>query len=235
MSLQLLRLNREIMSEAFWQTVFQNGIWLLKEIEQYHLSCYGATERRRADAHFNTGSIGFSTTVSLALATAYFKPSITIEVGTFIGRSTSAIAHACYLSNVHDCQIHSCDHSNGIDLDLSQFCDLTLYKKTSSTVMFRHLLAAEKKADMAVIDGRLEQQDATLLKSLMAEKSIIFLDDFEGVEKGVANADLLLNHNSNTYTLIYPPTVSLLSKFSVSGLSPLAALLPISMIQLVRQ
>ena len=230
-----LRLNRATISEAFWRAIFESGVWIIREIESYHLSTYAATEYLRNVADYNTGSISLPTTISLGLATAYFKPSVVIEIGTFIGRSTSAVAHANHLSNIRSCSIHSCDASNDIALDLSHFCDLTLYGNTKSTSMLGQLLDKQIVADMAVIDGRLQEQDAILLKEVMEKRSVIFLDDFEGVEKGVANADLLLKYSPQSFTLIYPPSTELLCEFSVQGSSGLAALLPTGMIELTRQ
>ena len=233
--MQNLRLNRATISHAFWRTIFESGIWIIKELESHHLSKYIPTEYLRNSADYNTGSISFATTISLGLATAYFKPSTVIEIGTFIGRSTAAVAQANYLSSFKKCTIHSCDASNDIALDLSDFCDLTQYGKTKSTSMLKQLQDKQFVADMVVIDGRLEEQDAILIKEVMGKRSVIFLDDFEGVEKGVANADLLFKHRPQSFTLVYPPSTELLSEFSLQGSSGLAALLPTGMIELTKQ
>ena len=47
--------------------------------------------------------------------------------------------------------------------------------------------------DFVFLDGRIAAGDATYLLEIMSPKAVIVLDDYEGVEKGVANAMLFAN------------------------------------------
>ena len=88
------RINRTNFSELFWNTIFASGSWVRREVEAFHLENYRDVERRRHDSDFNTGSISLATTIALSQAISYFRPRAIAEVGTFIGRSTMAMAHA---------------------------------------------------------------------------------------------------------------------------------------------
>ena len=52
------------------------------------------------------------------------------------------------------------------------------------------------------IDGRLQPDDVGLLKRLLTPHAVIALDDFEGLEKGVWNAQQL---DLSNRVLVYPP------------------------------
>jgi hypothetical protein len=75
--------------------------------------------------------------------------------------------------------------------------------------------------DLIYLDGRLSQPDIEPLSKIVCEKTVFVLDDFEGIEKGVANA-LMLEHPSRV--LIYPRADN---KTAVS--------MPVGLIQLVPQ
>jgi hypothetical protein len=77
------------------------------------------------------------------------------------------------------------------------------YPKKSSTDMFEDLLKQKVKVDLFYIDGRLSPKDIRLILELMHNKTVFVLDDFEGVEKGVGNAMLLMQYLTG-YALIYP-------------------------------
>ena len=234
-TLQNYRLNRSQFSDCFWTSIFDNGVWLQKEIENYHTHNYSLVEKRRAVADFNTGSISFATTVALSQAIVYFKPRVIAEVGTFIGRSTMAMAHAGFISNVFDLNIHTCDLSNAIDIDVSNFCKLTQYKKTSSASMLQSLDREDIQVDAFVIDGRLDDESVDLIKAVSSKRWVIFLDDFEGNEKGVVNADSLLGKLDSNPVLVYPPPPELLRRYSIVGRSSLAAIIPVNLIELTNQ
>lgn len=137
-----------------------------------------------------TGSISRRSAELLWLLGRYFGPKTIAEVGTFIGRSTLSLYNGAKPS-----------------LDLLATCDFTYdtwrapsgeaaskiryYGKTSSTQMFQKLVAEGRKIDLFLIDGRLAQEDLPLLDALINPNTIFILDDFEGVEKGVANALML--------------------------------------------
>ena len=47
--------------------------------------------------------------------------------------------------------------------------------------------------DLVLIDGRLQNEDLVLFEKLINTQTIILLDDFEGVEKGLINYIQLKN------------------------------------------
>lgn len=98
------------------------------------------------------------------------------------------------------------------------------FPNTTSTDMFKSLLAdknLDRKIDLFYIDGRVSEADKALMAQLSNDRTIIVLDDFEGVEKGVANALLL---GAANHLLIYPRRGA-----------KTAVLLPASMLKLTAQ
>lgn len=98
------------------------------------------------------------------------------------------------------------------------------FPNTTSTDMFKSLLAdknLDRKIDLFYIDGRVSEADKLLMIGLSNDRTIIVLDDFEGVEKGVANALLL---GEAKHLLIYPRRGA-----------KTAVLLPASMLKLTAQ
>ena len=146
-----------------------------------------------------------------------------------------AMAHAGFISNVHDLNIHTCDISNAIDIDVSNFCEITQYKNTSSESMLRSLDRKDTRVDAFVVDGRLDDASVDLIKKISSNNWVIFLDDFEGNEKGVVNADLLLRKLDSNPLLVYPPAPELLRRHSIAGRSSLAAIIPVNLIELTNQ
>jgi hypothetical protein len=119
--------------------------------------------------------------------------------------------------------IDTCDMSNDIpNLFVDARGMVTYFPKTSSTEMFKKLAEEENPSiDLIYLDGRLSQPDIEPLSKIVCEKTVFVLDDFEGIEKGIANA-LMLEHPSRV--LIYP-----------RGDNKTAVSLPVGLIQLVPQ
>jgi hypothetical protein len=87
--------------------------------------------------------------------------------------------------------------------------------------MFQHLAEEKIVVDLIYLDGRIQAEDFDYLASITHDKTVIVFDDFEGIEKGVANA-LMLEHPSRV--LIYP-----------RGDNKTAVSMPVRLIQLVPQ
>jgi predicted O-methyltransferase YrrM len=166
------------------------------------------------DADYNTGSLGYDDAIELYKLVRFFAPTVIAEVGTFIGVSTTVMSFAAPLK-----KIYTCDMSNHITLDIHR--DVIQYHKQTSTQMFKDLAEKEVKVDLVYLDGRLSPDDFEPLNKIIHEKTVFVLDDFEGIEKGIANA-LMLEHPSRV--LIYPRRDN---KTAVS--------LPVGLIQLVPQ
>lgn len=153
----------------------------------------------RSVAAYNTGTISNDAAWELYKITKYFKPMVVAEVGTFIGTSTTAMA-----DGMGGGLILTCDASNDIKLDSHHSTEIKQYPKMTSTQMFYELVQKNTKLDMVYVDGRLQEQDFGLLQSLSKPHTMYLLDDFEGIEKGVANASALMNSICRDHHLIYP-------------------------------
>ena len=93
------------------------------------------------------------------------------------------------------------------------------------------------KIDFLSLDGRINQEDIKILSNLLHSKSIIVLDDFEGMEKGVINLiSIRKSQKFKKYFLIYPPPNDILNKINFfSEACPISLLLPASLVEFVNQ
>lgn len=189
-----LRFNRRQISRLFWET-----------IESYHFHTLPPDdyfEGLRDQATYNTGSLHREDMADVMDIVAYFRPTLIAEVGTFIGRSTYSLA----VGAGDKATVYTCDASNDIKLPPMPegAARVVQFPNTTSTDMFKSLLAdknLDRKIDLFYIDGRVSEADKLLMIGLSHDRTIIVLDDFEGVEKGVANALLL---GAANHLLIYP-------------------------------
>jgi predicted O-methyltransferase YrrM len=229
-------LSYQLMSEIIWKKIFDNSLQELYSKKESFFTNLNDLEKLRNDAEYNTGSISTSSAWSLFSISYYFKPKKVLEVGTFIGKSTYSIALGSDTA-LSDTAIHTCDFSNNIILDLKVRSSVNCYPKTSSTDMFKSLAAkGENGFDMIHLDGRLQGDDFSLLDSLLSEDAVVILDDFEGIEKGVANVfNLGAQKKLAKYIIIYPPNVEILQKYGFHESCNTAMLLPKKLLQLTAQ
>lgn len=212
-----LQLNRRMVSKLFWEVVKsydRSHFWPLPADHYF--------DQLRASADYNTGSLTRDDMMDLIVICNYFKPRVIAEVGTFIGRSTYALA----VGSGKAATVYTCDASNDIPLpDMPpDAAKVVRHPRESSVEMFNKMLSAEfgGRVDMFFIDGRVSEADRLLMEKLSHPKTVIVLDDFEGVEKGVANGMLL---GTSDHILIYPRTPD----------GKTALLVPIQLLQLTAQ
>jgi len=223
-------LSSQLFSESFWRGVFAESDFF-KPIKNDFAQESLSLEALRSKADYNTGSISAFSAWSLFLLCRYFKVLRAIEVGTFIGRSTMSIAKGMNLNGGGE--IHSCDASNEINIVQHPPTRIIQYKKQSSTQMLTSLSGL---FDFAFIDGRLNESDVNRLAKLLTDDSLIVLDDFEGMEKGVANLfNLRSNPRFQHLFLIPPPSLEMAEKLGFTSRSLSAVLLPPSLISLTNQ
>ena len=123
----------------------------------------------------------------------FFKPKVVAEVGTYIGRSARAIAHG-----MESGEIFTCDSETNHPIAMTAE-NVKLYRhNTTSTEMLSQMT---KPVDFWFFDGRVQPDDIPHIQRLSSPDCVIALDDFIGVEKGVANA-LMLQHLGGI--LVYP-------------------------------
>lgn len=210
-----LQVGRQRFSKLFWEIVSDRDSleWARHEIEDIIRD----QEEHREKASYNTGSISYGDAEDLYLITRYFKPYNIAEVGTFIGTSTVTMRHA-----FNGCTIYTCDVSNKICVSPGDQ-NIKHFYRTPSHKMFEELakLGADQAMDMVYLDGRLTEEDIKPLAKIVYDATIYVFDDFEGTEKGVANAMMLDRPN---YALIYPREGH-----------KTAALIPYSRIEFARQ
>lgn len=161
-------------------------------LEQIHATAV-ACEARRPSARYNTGTISEAACFYLRALTEHFAPRVAVEVGTFIGTSTSAIKAG---------HIYTCDKSNDCVPSSKR---ITCHPFTSSTRMLSQLKRRGVVADFFFFDGRIKAADVGLILDLSTSLTVYAFDDYEGDEKGVINVQLLLPHLSKPYTLMLPP------------------------------
>jgi hypothetical protein len=133
--------------------------------------------------------------------------------------------------------IYTCDMSNDIDIGSAQWqVRIEQYKKKSSAEMFSDMRIKNVHADMVNIDGRLGVEDFDVLFDVVTERTIYLLDDFEGTEKGVANAfNLFTQPSMRKHTLVYPPERDLLAKHGLVEPCFTAMIVPASLIEFHNQ
>lgn len=114
----------------------------------------------------------------------HFAPRTIFELGT--GRSTDAINAAA-----PNAQIWTCDRSR----QTSTWGNVQAFGAESHAALAQ-LQASGVVIEMFVFDGRLSAKDRELIALLAHEHAVMVFDDFEGIEKGVHNAHLLLDRTS---------------------------------------
>ena len=190
-----ITIDRAMLSEMVWRRLRSDSPRRISE-------WFAEADELREQADYNTGSLDRGDVADLQEIVSHFEPVTVAEVGTFIGRSTAAMATVMRDGGM----IHTCDVSNDIKLPvLSNTVGVCQYPKQTSTQMFQSLVGSGTRVDLFYIDGRLAADDLPLIKKLMHDRTVFVLDDFVGVEKGVANAmNLLAGLGAPFYTLIYP-------------------------------
>lgn len=190
-----ITIDRAMLSEMVWRRLRSKSVSGLGGL-------FDELDGLRDRADYNTGSLDRGDVADLQEIVSHFQPVTVAEVGTFIGRSTAAMSTVMRDGGM----IHTCDVSNDIKLPvLSNTVGVCQHPKQTSTQMFQSLVGSGTRVDLFYIDGRLAADDLPLIKQLMHDRTVFVLDDFVGVEKGVANAmNLLAGLGAPFYTLIYP-------------------------------
>lgn len=156
-------------------------------------------EPRRAQADYNTGSIAEDEACALLALAAYINAKTVIEIGTFIGTSTLAMAAAPTVTRVY-----TCDASNDC---LPATERVRTYPKQSSTVMLADLKRQGVRADLCFFDGVLPEDDLPWLWKVTTPETVYAVHDYNYgpkirksgaletvARKGVGNVRVLQPH-----------------------------------------
>jgi hypothetical protein len=226
------RLSPRVLTPAFWDTV------LIQDDERGAekaalLARLKGLEALRVGADYNTGSITFSAAWCLYSLVRHFGLKRAIEVGTFIGKSTVAMAAAMDDEGGEPGEVATCDGSNAITLPWDGRAQIRQFPKTTSTDMLRQLSGTW---DFVFLDGRLAAEDVGFLEALADPAAMIGLDDLEGSEKGAMNLALLSRSQKfRNHLLIYPAPQDVLRARGFTGYSLTGVLVPPSLFEVVRQ
>ena len=211
------------LSAAFWETVFARAYEQLPEALPAILSNYKRCEAFRKGAGYNTGSISVAAGVCLYAVCRYFEVAQVVEVGTFIGKSTSSMALAIGQSTSSGV-LYTCDKDNACFKPWDGIgCQVRSFPQKSSTEMLAEVAKSTGKIDLFYFDGRIMPPDIPQILQLSTPGTLYVFDDFEGTEKGVANI-AALRASLKGYVLIEPCAPALLERYGIQGRS-LAALL----------
>lgn len=213
-------------SEPFWDGVLCGLEEAAAQAEALRARLF-ALEGLRGSADYNTGSITWTAAACLYTLALGYQARRVIEVGTFIGKSTVAMASAMDDRGAPG-EIYTCDMSNHLTLPWDGKTRIQQFPGASSTAMLSKL---EGEFDFAFIDGRFERADLEHFNRLTTPDTIVALDDFEGIEKGVVNLSKLRElEKFRNHMLIYPPSAAVLAKHGLAGHTTTAVLLPMSRI-----
>ncbi len=233
--MEKIRINRTRFTDIAWGAIFENAAVHAVNLRGELFQKSVALDELRSQAAYNTGSIGTGAIWALFSACLYFKPKTVAEVGTFIGKSTFAMACAMDLVHQGGGLIDTCDFSNKINLDFATQTRVRQYPMQSSTDMFSAMVAEKRKCDVLLLDGRLQNEDFPLLSSVLGPDTVILLDDFEGTEKGVINAIHLMNSLHNTHYLAYAPSRSLMQLHGLSEGCTIGMIVPKHLVEHTNQ
>ena len=153
-------------------------------------------EPRRATADYQTGSIIHLEACLLRAIAERLQARTVIEVGTFIGASTHALASAPSVERVY-----TCDSSNDC---LPSTEKIVTFPKQTSTDMLKALWKRGVSADLCFFDGALSAEDVDLLAHVCRNNTAFVVHDHNfgpklqkhgGIKnvarKGIGNVNLL--------------------------------------------
>lgn len=196
-----------------WAELPARPDWLSSLVEDAHA--------RRVRADYDTGSILEEEAYLLWALAESTQARVVIEVGTFIGTSTQALAMGSKVEAVYTCDISN-DCLPGTHV-------IRTYPKVTSQDMLGRLCRLGVIADLFFFDGVLRQADADALKFLTHSETVYAFHDYNygpkiranGVReimprKGIGNV-ILLKPLFPGHVLIDPPDGTTLAVLAPEG------------------
>jgi predicted O-methyltransferase YrrM len=117
----------------------------------------------------------------------FYEPKTVCEIGTYRGRSATALA-----LGMESGKLWTCDKDNDWLVPSPNQVQIIQHRKMGSTSMLSEM---KELIDLFFFDGRVQVDDVPHIKRLSHKNTVYVFDDFEGLEKGVHNA-LKLNDPS---------------------------------------
>jgi predicted O-methyltransferase YrrM len=148
-----------------------------------------ALEALRLQASVQTGSIPLSSAWLLFSLAAWRAPGRIVEIGTYIGKSTLALALGADRSG-RATQIDTCDQKNDIRLPALSRTPVRQHPRATSTAMLRKLAdeLPPGSIELLHVDGQVTETDLPFLQSLLSADAVVALDDFAEGAKGMDNS-----------------------------------------------
>lgn len=235
MSQARIRLTPQNLTDLVWRQWIETVEPDLERIRRQLLDMFDACELTRAKMDYNTGSITLSAALALHLMVRNTQPTSIFEVGTFIGKSTLSMALALDANGAGG-EIYTCDGSNNFHVPKLSKAAIHGFPKATSTAALEELAKKRVKVDMLHLDGRISARDAELIEQIADPRVILALDDFEGVEKGVANLSMLRGRQFFAqHMLVYPMSEHILSLLGCLTRNTTALLVPIAALTFTNQ
>lgn len=232
-----IRISRRHLSDAVWSRLFESSSFRLLEKKQAFFALMSSLDALRPAAGPSTGSITAASAWVLYSLALTLAPRCLLEVGTYIGKSAFALLEGAGDAG-GPAELHTCDQTHALVLPAPRSGRLVQYPLKSSAEMFRELARREPapRFELIHLDGYLPTEDFPLLAPLCDARTVVVLDDFEGLEKGVANAHRLRENGPwRNHLVVYPPSESSLRRFGFSDHSTMALLVPRELLQLTPQ
>jgi predicted O-methyltransferase YrrM len=211
-----------VATASFWDRAIQaepNKPWQ-REIRRIVVE----SEARRTRADYNTGSILECEAYALRCLAEYLQARVVVEVGTFIGASTCALASASCVQAVYTCDVsNNCVKATKV---------IRTYPKQTSTKMLQHLAKSGVKADLCFFDGSLTAEDVDLLAEICHASTVFAVHDYNyGPKIRTHGLEILPRKGIGNMWLLQPkwPHYAVVKPVCAPG-HTLAALVPESML-----
>jgi hypothetical protein len=127
-------------------------------------------EARRARADYDTGSVSEDEAYALMVLAEHVMARVVIEVGTFIGTSTTVLSAASTVT-----ALYTCDASNDC---LPSDRIIHTYPKQTSIRMLWDLVGKGIVADLCFFDGVLCERDCDLLAKVTHPRTVYAFHDY---------------------------------------------------------
>lgn len=160
---------------------------------------YTESEKLRGFSKVQTGSISMATMEALEHLAIYFDPDVTVEVGTYIGRSTRVLQRHTKKT------LYTVDATNHFALNLPTTRCHVDYRNIPSGDLLKEL--PSNHVDLFFYDGRIQTpEEAADVLRVGTENSVVILDDCAMFEKGTMNAMVLCTLKGSQRMFLPPPT-----------------------------